>query len=56
MSADNLSVVLHKINDIRLEQKPIPKPTKGFVQIAVHSVGICGSDVHYWLNGRIGEE
>eukprot|EP00800_Vazella_pourtalesii_P010915 TRINITY_DN2650_c0_g1_i2.p1 TRINITY_DN2650_c0_g1~~TRINITY_DN2650_c0_g1_i2.p1 ORF type:complete len:370 (+),score=76.17 TRINITY_DN2650_c0_g1_i2:49-1110(+) len=55
MSADNLSVVLHKINDIRLEQKPIPKPTKGFVQIAVHSVGICGSDVHYWLNGRIGD-
>lgn len=21
----------------------------------MHSVGICGSDVHYWINGRIGD-
>jgi L-iditol 2-dehydrogenase len=21
----------------------------------MHSVGICGSDVHYWQNGRIGD-
>ena len=25
------------------------------VQIAVHSVGICGSDVHYWTHGAIGD-
>lgn len=25
------------------------------VQIAIHAVGICGSDVHYWKNGRIGD-
>ena len=25
------------------------------VQIAMHAVGICGSDVHYWKNGRIGD-
>lgn len=25
------------------------------VLIAVHSVGICGSDVHYLVNGRIGD-
>ena len=25
------------------------------VQIAVHSVGICGSDVHYLTNGCIGD-
>ena len=23
------------------------------VQIAMHAVGICGSDVHYWKKGRI---
>ena len=23
------------------------------VQVAVHSVGICGSDVHYWTHGQI---
>ena len=25
------------------------------MQIAVHSVGICGSDVHYLRRGRIGD-
>ena len=25
------------------------------VQVAVHSVGICGSDVHYWTHGAIGD-
>ena len=25
------------------------------VQIGVHSVGICGSDVHYWVHGAIGD-
>jgi len=25
------------------------------VQIAVHSVGICGSDVHYLTHGAIGD-
>lgn len=25
------------------------------VQIAVHSCGICGSDVHYWKHGAIGD-
>ena len=25
------------------------------VKVAVHKVGICGSDVHYWTNGGIGD-
>ena len=25
------------------------------VQIAMYAVGICGSDVHYWKKGRIGD-
>ena len=25
------------------------------VQVGVTSVGICGSDVHYWTNGAIGD-
>ena len=24
------------------------------VKIAIHTVGICGSDVHYYTHGRIG--
>jgi len=53
MATDNLSLVLHKIDDMRLEQRPIPKPGKNEVLIKMHSVGICGSDVHYWKEGRI---
>jgi len=30
-------------------------PAANEVQIAVRSVGICGSDVHYWTHGRIGD-
>ena len=25
------------------------------VQLCMHKVGICGSDVHYWQHGRIGD-
>lgn len=53
MATDNPSLVLHKINDLRLEERPIPKPASNEVVIAMHSVGICGSDVHYWKEGRI---
>jgi len=52
---DNLSLVLYGIDDMRLEQRPIPKPGKGEVLLSMHSVGICGSDVHYLKNGRIGD-
>jgi len=46
--------VLHKVNDIRLEKRDTPKPGPHDVLVAVRSVGICGSDVHYWTHGRIG--
>lgn len=46
--------MLHKKDDLRLEQRPIPEPGDNDVQIRVHSVGICGSDVHYWVHGAIG--
>ena len=25
------------------------------VQLSMHDVGICGSDVHYWQHGHIGD-
>ncbi|XP_049327005.1 sorbitol dehydrogenase isoform X2 [Astyanax mexicanus] len=55
MDTDNLSVVLHAKGDLRLEQRPIPEPGPNEVLLQMHSVGICGSDVHYWQNGRIGD-
>ncbi|KAM3624791.1 uncharacterized protein V6R79_001656 [Siganus canaliculatus] len=55
MAQDNLSVVLHAQGDLRLENRSVPEPGPNEVLIQMHSVGICGSDVHYWQNGRIGD-
>ncbi|XP_076664373.1 sorbitol dehydrogenase [Andrena cerasifolii] len=55
MAKDNLSAVLYGINDLRLEQTPIEEPDQGEVLIEMGCVGICGSDVHYLVNGRIGD-
>ncbi|XP_067829652.1 sorbitol dehydrogenase-like [Heptranchias perlo] len=52
---ENLSVVLYERNDLRLEKRPIPEPGHNEVLLKMHSVGICGSDVHYWQNGGIGD-
>ena len=51
----NLSAVLHKTGDLRLEDRGVPEPGNGEVQVSMKAVGICGSDVHYWTNGRIGD-
>ncbi|OPJ85904.1 sorbitol dehydrogenase isoform X2 [Patagioenas fasciata] len=37
------------------ENRPIPEPGPNEVLLRMHSVGICGSDVHYWQHGRIGD-
>ncbi|XP_078285934.1 sorbitol dehydrogenase-like isoform X2 [Rhinoraja longicauda] len=52
---ENLSVVLYEKNDLRLEKRPIREPGPNEVLLKMHSVGICGSDVHFWQNGRIGD-
>ncbi|KAK6052844.1 GroES-like protein [Cooperia oncophora] len=54
MTTDNLSAVLYGVDDIRLEQRDIPTPADNQLLIRVHTVGICGSDVHYWTHGAIG--
>jgi len=51
---DNLTAVLYGINDIRLEQRPIPVPKDDQVLLQMEVVGICGSDVHYMVHGGIG--
>jgi len=47
---------LHGIRDLRLENLPRPTPGPGEVLLEVASVGVCGSDVHYYLEGRIGDQ
>jgi len=45
---------LHGIRDLRLERLPRPVPGPGEVLLRIEAVGVCGSDVHYYSEGRIG--
>uniref|UniRef100_A0A915I7B7 Sorbitol dehydrogenase n=1 Tax=Romanomermis culicivorax TaxID=13658 RepID=A0A915I7B7_ROMCU len=53
--SDNLSLVLKKKLDLILEVRKIPEVGSQDVLVGVESVGICGSDVHYWQRGYIGQ-
>jgi len=55
MTGDNLTAVLYKKGDLRLEQRPIPVPKDDEVLLRMAAVGICGSDVHYLVRGGIGD-
>lgn len=46
--------VLVSQDTIELQERPVPRPAPGEVLIRVRSVGVCGSDVHYFREGRIG--
>lgn len=47
--------VMYGVGDVRVEERPVPAPEPNEVLIAVKAVGICGSDVHYFTHGRIGD-
>jgi L-iditol 2-dehydrogenase len=40
---------------IALQQRPVPTPAPREVLVEVASVGVCGSDVHWYEHGRIGD-
>lgn len=45
----------YKKESLRLVHLPRPEPKPHEVVIRVESVGVCGSDIHYYKDGRIGE-
>lgn len=46
------AAVLHKALGMRVEEVDIPKIGPNDVLVRIKSVGICGSDVHFYLRGR----
>ena len=46
---------LHAVGDLRLTDEPIPVPGPGESLVRVTAVGICGSDLHWWGEGGIGD-
>ena len=48
---------LTNIGEICLSDRPVPKiKNPRDVRIRIQAVGICGSDVHYYSSGRIGDQ
>lgn len=46
---------LHGVGDIQIEDEPVPEPGPAESLVRVTAVGICGSDLHWWDEGGIGD-
>ena len=47
--------VLTEARKVEMQERPVPRPAADEVLVEVRSVGVCGSDVHYYEHGRIGD-
>jgi L-idonate 5-dehydrogenase len=50
-----LGVVAHGPGDLRVEDVPLAEPGSSEAVVAVAYGGVCGSDLHYWRHGAVGE-
>ncbi|MFG2942834.1 L-idonate 5-dehydrogenase [Streptomyces sp. NPDC048282] len=50
-----LGCVIHGQDDLRVTELPAPEPGPGQVLVAVRYGGVCGSDLHYWRHGGVGD-
>lgn len=47
--------VMTDVGTLEIEDRPVPAPGPHEVLVEVAAVGVCGSDVHYYRHGRIGD-
>src|ERR1044072_3899143 len=47
--------VVHGAGDLRVEEREPADPGLGEIAVAVALGGICGSDLHYYHHGRVGD-
>jgi L-iditol 2-dehydrogenase len=56
MTSDTMRAsVLTGVETLTVEDRPVPTPGRHEVLVEVAAVGVCGSDVHYYRHGRIGD-
>lgn len=46
---------LHGLGDVRVQEEPAPVPRAGESLVRVSAVGLCGSDLHWYSEGGIGD-
>ncbi|MGC9221265.1 MAG: L-idonate 5-dehydrogenase [Solirubrobacteraceae bacterium] len=49
------AIVAHGADDLRLESVPVGDPLPGEVEVSLAVGGICGSDLHYFHRGGVGD-
>ena len=52
MSKTMLAAVMHGIQDLRVDELAVPELYRGTVLVRMRRAGICGSDIHYFHEGR----
>ncbi|HEU4675752.1 MAG TPA: L-idonate 5-dehydrogenase [Motilibacteraceae bacterium] len=50
-----LACVVHGVHDLRVEELPDPEPGPGETLVRIAYGGICGSDLHYYHRGGVGD-
>ena len=49
------TIRLHKTGDLQIHEEPVPVTGKGEKLVRVRAVGVCGSDLHWFSEGSIGD-
>lgn len=55
MKENMKTAIMTGIGKMDLVERPIPQPKDDEVLVKIEYVGICGSDLHYYEHGRIGD-
>ncbi|MFJ4817183.1 L-idonate 5-dehydrogenase [Streptomyces sp. NPDC088801] len=50
-----LGCVIHGQGNLRVAELPVPEAGPGQALVAVRYGGVCGSDLHYWRHGGVGD-
>ena len=54
MSSSMQAAVLHRAGDLRYEEVAVPEKKEDEVLVRVKMNGICGSDIHFFEEGKLG--
>ncbi|MGI8422551.1 MAG: zinc-dependent alcohol dehydrogenase [Chloroflexota bacterium] len=50
-----LAARLYGARDVRVERVPLPVPATGETLVRLRAISVCGSDLHYYRDGHIGD-
>ncbi len=50
-----IACVIQGAKELKIEKRPVPRPGEGEVLVRFGAGGICGSDLHYYHEGRVGD-